>query len=107
MKISKKLLVCLLSLGLMTGCSKKSPEQPTKEDIITEITAPVEITFWHAMSGAQEQSLAKLTDDFMSKNKNIKVNLQNQSSYPDLQQKLTATIASPKNLPTLTQAYPD
>ena len=33
--------------------------------------------------------------------------MQNQSSYPDLQQKITATLASPKDLPTITQAYPD
>lgn len=108
MKVSKKLLVCLLALGLMTGCSgKKTTEAPSKTEIVTEITSPVEITFWHAMSGAQEESLKKLTDKFMAENKNITVNLQNQSSYADLQQKLTATAASPKNLPTLTQAYPD
>lgn len=108
MKVSKKLLVCLLALGLMTGCSsKKTSETPTESEIITEITAPVEITFWHAMSGAQEESLKKLTKKFMSENESITVNLQNQSSYADLQQKLTATVASPKNLPTLTQAYPD
>ena len=108
MKVSKKLIVCLLALGLMTGCSsKKTENQPSQSEIATEITAPVEITFWHAMSGAQEESLKKLTDKFMSENKNITVNLQNQSSYADLQQKLTATMASPKNLPTLTQAYPD
>ena len=108
MKVSKKLLVCLLALGLMTGCSnKKTNETPSTTEIVTDITSPVEITFWHAMSGAQEQSLKKLTDNFMAENKNITVNLQNQSSYQDLQQKLTATTASPKNLPTLTQAYPD
>ena len=108
MKVSKKLLVCLLALGLMTGCSnKKTNEAPTQTEIVTDITSPVEITFWHAMSGVQEESLKKLTDNFMAENKNITVNLQNQSSYQDLQQKLTATTASPKNLPTLTQAYPD
>lgn len=108
MKVSKKLLVSLLALGLMTGCSgKKTNEAPSKAEIVTEITAPVEITFWHAMSGDQEESLKKLTEKFMAENKNITVNLQNQSSYQDLQQKLTATVASPKNLPTLTQAYPD
>lgn len=108
MKVSKKLLVCLLALGLMTGCSsKKTTETPTEAEIVTEITSPVEITFWHAMSGVQEESLKKLTEKFMAENDNITVNLQNQSSYADLQQKLTATVASPKNLPTLTQAYPD
>ncbi|MGL5312639.1 MAG: ABC transporter substrate-binding protein [Peptostreptococcaceae bacterium] len=106
MKFAKKLLVSMLAVGLMTGCSSKGADT-SNSDIVTEITAPVEITFWHAMNGAQEESLTKLTEKFMAQNENIKVTLQNQSSYSDLQQKLTATAASPKDLPTLTQAYPD
>ena len=102
----KKLIALTLSLGLLTGCSTKGAET-TNEDIVTEITAPVEITFWHAMNGDLEKSLQKLTDEFMDKNPNITVTLQNQSSYKDLQQKITATVTSPKDLPTLTQAYPD
>ena len=106
MKFAKKLLVSMLAVGLMTGCSSTGSKTSDAE-IVTEITSPVEITFWHAMNGAQEESLTKLTEKFMDQNENIKVTLQNQSSYPDLQQKLTATSASPKDLPTLTQAYPD
>lgn len=102
----KKLIALTLSLGLLTGCGTKGAET-SKEDIVTEITSPVEITFWHAMNGGLEKSLQKLTDEFTTQNPNIKVTLQNQSSYPDLQQKITATVASPKDLPTLTQAYPD
>lgn len=105
MKI-KKIIALTLSLGLLTGCGTKGAET-SKEDIVTEITSPVEITFWHAMNGDLEKSLQKLTDEFTAQNPNIKVTLQNQSSYPDLQQKITATVASPKDLPTLTQAYPD
>lgn len=105
MKI-KKILALALSLGLLTGCSAKGTET-ANEEIATEITAPVEITFWHAMSGDLEKSLTNLTEKFMEKNPNITVTLQNQSSYQDLQQKITATVASPSNLPTLTQAYPD
>ncbi|MGG7212542.1 extracellular solute-binding protein [Clostridium nigeriense] len=105
MKI-KKLIALALSVGLLTGCSTKGSET-TNEDIVTEITSPVEITFWHAMNGDLEKSLQKLTDEFMEQNPNITVTLQNQSSYKDLQQKITATVASPKDLPTLTQAYPD
>lgn len=59
------------------------------------------------MSGDQEKSLQGLVDKFQKVNPNITVTLQNQSSYPDLQQKITATTASPKDLPTMTQAYPD
>ena len=105
MKI-KKILALALSLGLLTGCSNKGAGT-ANEDMVTEITAPVEITFWHAMNGDLEKTLQSLTDEFTTQNPNIKVTLQNQSSYQDLQQKITATVASPKDLPTLTQAYPD
>lgn len=104
----KKILPLAISLSLMVGCSgKKQSDTPTNEEIVTEIKNPVEITFWHAMSGDQEKSLQGLVDKFKKVNPNITVTLQNQSSYPDLQQKITATTASPKDLPTMTQAYPD
>ena len=104
----KKILPLALSLSLMVGCSgKKQSDTPTNEEIVTEIKNPVEITFWHAMSGDQEKSLQGLVDKFQKVNPNITVTLQNQTSYPDLQQKITATTASPKDLPTMTQAYPD
>lgn len=102
----------LLALGLvfmsaaMVGCGSKGNDT-SSADIVTEIKEPVEITFWHAMNGDLEKSLTSLTEKFMVENPNIKVTLQNQSSYKDLQQKITATVASPKDLPTMTQAYPD
>ena len=102
-KLTSLALSAALMTGLMTGCgSTKS----ASTEIVTEITEPVEITFWHAMNGDLEKTLQNLTNKFMESNKNITVTLQNQSSYPDLQQKITATTASPKDLPTLTQAYP-
>jgi len=42
----------------------------------------------------------------MEKNPSIKVTLQNQSSYSDLQAKINSTLQSPKDLQTITQAYP-
>ena len=93
------------SIAVMTGCGNKG-NTASEAEIVTEITEPVEITFWHAMNGDLEKSLQDLTNKFMEENENIKVTLQNQSSYPELQQKITATLASPKDLPTLTQAYP-
>ena len=104
----KKILPLALAISLMAGCSgKKQSATPSNDEIVTEIKNPVEITFWHAMAGEQEQSLQRLVNAFTKQNSNIKVTLQNQSSYPDLQQKITATTASPKDLPTMTQAYPD
>ena len=102
----KKLSVLALSLALMAGCSNGGKSE-NKKEMVTEIKEPVEITFWHAMNGDLEKSLQDLTNKFMEENKNITVTLQNQSSYNDLQQKVTATFSSPKDLPTLTQAYPD
>lgn len=102
----KKLLALGLSVAMMTGCSSNSGSNGNT-DIVTEITEPVEITFWHAMNGAMEKVLTDLTNTFNDANPNITVVLQNQSSYKDLQQKLTLSMASPNQLPTLTQAYPD
>lgn len=100
----KKLLVSALALLLIAGCSSGSTAGGST-DIVTELTEPVEVTFWHAMNSAQEEALTKLTDDFNAANENITVVLQNQSSYQDLSQKLTATMASPSDLPTITQGY--
>lgn len=103
-KLTSLALSAVLMTGLMTGCGSK--ESTSTEEIVTEITEPVEITFWHAMNGDLEKTLQNLTDKFMESNPNITVTLQNQSGYADLQQKITATSASPKDLPTLAQAYP-
>lgn len=100
--------LALASVMLLTGCGSTGNNNSTAENAApAELTGPVEITFWHAMNGAQEESLTKLTEEFMAQNDKVTVKLLNQSSYPDLQQKLTATTASPKDLPTMTQAYID
>lgn len=104
MNAIKKLLVSALVIFMIVGCTAQNNNEDG--DIVEEITEPVEIVFWHAMNGAQETALKKITDDFMAENENITVTLQNQSQYSDLQQKLIATSASPSDLPTLTQAYP-
>lgn len=100
----KKVLVALLAIFLLVGCS--SNKGSNNADIVTEVTEETEVIFWHAMNGAQEEMLTKLTEDFMKANDKITITLQNQSSYGDLQQKINSTLAAPDNLPTITQAYP-
>lgn len=40
---------------------------------------------WHAMNGAQQKTLKQLTNKFEKENPNIKVKLENQGNYPQLQ----------------------
>jgi sn-glycerol 3-phosphate transport system substrate-binding protein len=44
---------------------------------------PVEITYWHAMTRANEEALVALTDEFNSSQDEAKVTLVNQTSYAD------------------------
>ncbi len=58
MKFAKKLLVSMLAVGLMTGCSSKGAENNDAE-IVTEITSPVEITGNFEKFGMQCKELKK------------------------------------------------
>lgn len=58
------------------------------------------------MQGSQEKTLKSLAQDFENKNPKIKIKLEQQGDYDNLQSKITSTLQSPKNLPTITQAYP-
>ncbi|WIV11287.1 ABC transporter substrate-binding protein [Proteiniborus sp. MB09-C3] len=121
----KKLLALVLSLVLVFGliaCNNspktttddvagnegsqhESPDTKGEEaTIATEITNPVEIEFWHAMSGASGEALQKLTDDFNATHDNITVKLVNQGGYRDLFDKLMGA-AKANQLPAITQIY--
>ena len=110
----KKTLLSVLALASFTTLTACGNNNTQKEDgktaqadeIITKLDKETEVTFWHAMSGPQEEALKGIVEDFMKQNKEVKVTLQNQTSYPDLQAKLNATMQSPKDLPTISQAYP-
>lgn len=115
------MLVCAFAVIVLAACSGSNEEQGSKTngnasegtetvdssgiDSI-EITAPVEIEFWHAMSGDHEKALQKITDDFNNTNENISVKLVNQGSYGDLSTKVMAA-AKANTLPAMSQAYED
>ncbi|TYR73443.1 ABC transporter substrate-binding protein [Rossellomorea vietnamensis] len=120
----KKFLLLMLTLvfaAVIAACGNNSEDASTEADtkdvkdatagettegITTEITSPVEIDFWHAMSGDHEAALTEITDNFNESQENITVNLVNQGSYDDLSQKIMAA-AKAKNLPAMSQAYED
>ena len=102
-----KKLVALLLAGVMTlslaACGNQSSKSEDKKET-SKSEETVEISFWHAMSGANEEAIQKITDDFMKENPNIKVNLMNQGDYLDLFDKLMASSKA-KQLPNLAQIY--
>lgn len=109
MKKQFLLLFLIFTLSLV-GCktdekvdSVKDPVE-TKSEIATEITKPVEVTFWHAMTDANEEALVALADKFMDENPNVKLNLQFQGDYRELFDKLMAASKA-NQLPTMTQVY--
>ncbi|RMC47208.1 extracellular solute-binding protein [Lactobacillus sp. ESL0230] len=109
MNFAKKLatfIVANLALFVTTACSSNKPSSTVDSNKIPKITEKTTVTFWHGMQGAQENTLKSLVQDFEEKNPQIKIKLEQQGNYDDLQAKLTATLPSPKNLPTITQAYP-
>lgn len=99
----KKLLLVITSLALLftfsaCGDDEKS-EAPTGA-----LTEEVTITFWHGFTGAIEEELVRLTDEFNESNKLVTVELVYQGSYNDLETKLLASQES-GDLPTMSLAY--
>lgn len=112
-KLSLLLFVMMMSL-LIAACSNSKNESNTSTDATgetktaetakTEVSEPVEIEFWHAMTGSLETWLEDATAKFNAEHENITVKLVNQGSYGDLSQKLLAA-AKAKTSPTIAQAY--
>ncbi|MGH9050419.1 MAG: ABC transporter substrate-binding protein [Acidimicrobiia bacterium] len=63
---------------------------------------PVEITFWHTMTRANEESLVRLTDQFNSSQSDVRVSLVNQTSYEDNLEKFRAALGT-GDLPDIIQ----
>lgn len=63
---------------------------------------PVQITFWHSMTRANEDALKGLTEKFNSSQSDVRVKLVNQTSYNDTLTKYRAGLSS-GDLPDLVQ----
>lgn len=100
------LAVAGLALIGTTACSSNKSSSVSSSAKIPKVTAKTTVVFWHGMQGTQEKALKNLAKDFEKKNPKINIKLEQQGDYNNLQAKLTSTLQSPKNLPTITQAYP-
>jgi sn-glycerol 3-phosphate transport system substrate-binding protein len=54
---------------------------PCPVDALAAAGGPVSITFWHAMTAANEDALVKLTNDYNARQTKVHVNLINQGGY--------------------------
>lgn len=87
-----------------TDTDSGETSESTGEDSETEDAAePVEITFWHAMSGPHEEAVNSFADAFNEANENITVKPVNQGGYDDLEQKIMAG-AKAGDLPNIAQS---
>lgn len=103
MKRILSLILAAMVTASMAGCGAKNP--PAASTPVSSAAADqVEIDYWHAMSGVNEEAMKKITDDFMVQNPHIKVNLVNQGKYTDLFDKLMAS-AKANQMPVISQVY--
>jgi sn-glycerol 3-phosphate transport system substrate-binding protein len=65
-------------------------------------SAPVTITFWHAMNRANETALQKLIDEYQAQQPKVKVNLINQTGYREAFEKYKAGLRT-GDLPDIVQ----
>jgi sn-glycerol 3-phosphate transport system substrate-binding protein len=79
------------------GASAKCPLGALKK-----ASKPVEITFWHSMNRANEETLQRLTDEYNSSQADVKVTLVNQTTYNDTLTKYVAGLST-GDLPDLVQ----
>jgi sn-glycerol 3-phosphate transport system substrate-binding protein len=63
---------------------------------------PVEITYWHSMNRANEETLQRLADRFNSSQNDVRVSLVNQTTYVDTLNKFRAGLST-GDLPDLVQ----
>ncbi len=97
------LIVSLILMSMLTGCTNKPP---------LDADNPVVITLWHNYGGQMENSMNDLVDEFnrtTGKTQGIVVDITSVSSSSALYDKITASInnepGSPE-LPNITTGYP-
>lgn len=106
------LLMAVMMILVVTACSAKSEQTGVKDDaenapVENEVTSEaVEIEFWHAMTGGNEEALQEIVNDFNGANEGITVKLVYQGHYKELFQKLDGA-AQADQLPELTMIYPN
>jgi sn-glycerol 3-phosphate transport system substrate-binding protein len=83
-----------------TGSQQSLPNCPL--DALDDANKPVEITYWHAMTRANEDELNRLTREFNAQQQDVRVTLSASASYTDNTTRFKAGLSTGK-LPDLMQ----
>ena len=109
----KKGLICILSLMMVLGlgaCSSNGGKTTEPENggsdkaaLVTEITSPISIEFWHNCTNIQEEIVNQRVEEFNStigKEKGITVTAINQVSSAEVNNKVVGAVKA-KNAPAV------
>ncbi|TMF62806.1 MAG: extracellular solute-binding protein, partial [Chloroflexi bacterium] len=103
MRLKATILATVMLVTAACSAAAPAPQQSTEADL--DITGPVEVTLWHALSGPQQKALDEAVAKFNGENgKGITVKALNQGNYTQLGQKVLAAINA-GSLPDFVHAY--
>jgi sn-glycerol 3-phosphate transport system substrate-binding protein len=92
--VATALVAAVATAGSIAGAAPARGGASCPLNALEDADKPVEITFWHTMTRANEESLVRLTDQFNSSQSDVRVSLVNQTSYEDNLEKFRAALAS-------------
>jgi sn-glycerol 3-phosphate transport system substrate-binding protein len=99
-------VLTMVGLTVVSGGAGAAPAQSSGKCPLNALknakSKPVDITYWHAMTRANEETLQRLTDKFNSAQNDVHVSLVNQTTYVDTLNKFRAGLSS-GDLPDLVQ----
>ena len=95
------LIVAVLA-GAACGGGEEAAPTATPQGQAATPSGPVTISFWHVATGAVQDTLTRLTDDFNASQDTITVSLVFQGTYDDNMNKILASLDS-GDLPALAQ----
>ena len=88
-------VMALASIIGLVGCGQTEEVKETPTELVTELSEPVEIEFWHTMSGALGETIDTLVKNFngtVGAEKGITVESVYQGGYADAKAKVVASL---------------
>ncbi|MCH1624073.1 ABC transporter substrate-binding protein [Fredinandcohnia quinoae] len=107
-KIAKYFSILLIIAGLlaMTACTNSANKDDNKGDDgkDSDSTGKTEIVFWHAMSGAGQEALDEIVNDFNTSQDKITVNAEFQGTYEESLTKYRS-VGGTNDAPAIIQTF--